>query len=218
MAAKFEQRVIVINEGFTERERTNLSTGAVKSRVTMTIDSQPILHDLNEEKLGEGPARAIAAAIRAGIKNITELAKGATLEKRKRAKEELARGVRSALQRYSGGRTGTKEPSGSVRLFNDSGRLADGLEVRQNTAEGNWTINVPANRLDPSTFKNRGDFVAMLTRLRELVPALRDPTSIPEVKRAIERGIRDLLIRELDRADELRTRIARQVFDLLSPF
>lgn len=207
------QTSIVINEGLTERQRT---TGAgTKSRYTIEVKSEPILHELNEEQLGKGPAEAIAEAIRNGIKSITEFAKPTTLRQRDAAKRALERGAAWAKRRYAGGRTGQKAPSGSVRLFNDSGRLADGVVAQQNVSEGAWTINVTANRLDPSTFKSREDFVSMVDRLRSMVPAMRDPTAVPAVREAIADGIRNLLIRELKRTDDLLVARARAVLGLL---
>lgn len=207
------QTSIVINEGLTERQRT--TSAGTKSRYTITVQSEPILHEFSEEQLGKGPAEAIAEAIRTGIKNIVEVATPATLAARERGKRALERSAAWAKRRYSGGRTGQKAPSGSVRLFNDSGRLADGVVAQQNTQEKNWTINVTANRLDPSTFKSREEFVGMVDRLRALVPALRDPLSVPAVKEAIADGIRGLLIRELKRTDDLLVARARAVLGLL---
>ena len=207
------QDVIVINEGFQERRRT---TGAgTKSRYTLTVTAEPIIHDFSEEKLGQGPAEAIRDAIIKQIKAIGEVANLATIKRRKQATDALARGVSSAVKRYSGGRTGTKAPSGSVRLFNDSGRLADGIFVRQNTEEKNWTINVPANRLDPSTFKNQGDFVSMVNRLRSYVPVLANPFSDRDVAKAIENGMSEVLIRVLQKGEDLRAARAKAAMGLI---
>lgn len=207
------QTSIVINEGLTERQRTTSS--GTKSRYTITVDAEPILHEFSEEQLGKGPAEAIAEAIRTGIKNITEIAAPMTRRAREVGKRAVERGAPWAVRRFSGGRTGTKAPSGSVRLFNDSGRLADGVVAQQNTQEKNWTINVPANRLDPSTFKSREQFVAMVDRLRALVPALTNPLGVPAVREAIVEGVRGLMIRELKRTDELRLARLRAVVGLL---
>ena len=83
------QDVIAINVGFSERRRTT-STGT-KSRYTFEIDAEPILHNLSQEKLGDGPAHAIARAITAQIKNITEVVSLPTRQKRERAKQYATR-------------------------------------------------------------------------------------------------------------------------------
>lgn len=194
------QDVIVINEGFQERRRTT-STGT-KSRYTITVTAEPIIHNFSEEKLGEGPAEAIKAAIVKQIKGITEVANLSTIKRRQSAARSIQAGKTDA--RYSGGRIGAMPPSGSVRLFNDSGRLADGIFVRQNPQEKNWTINVPANRLDPSTFKSFASFTSMVNRLRELVPALVNPFGDRDVIKAIEAGIDGVLLRVLEKGEDLR--------------
>ena len=197
------QDVIAINVGFSERRRTT-STGT-KSRYTFEIDAQPILHNLSQEKLGDGPAHAIAKALTAQIKNIADVAALATREKRERGKRALAAGAAWAVKRYSGGRTGTKAPSGSVRYANDSGRLAEGVFVRQNPEETNWTINVPANRLDPSTFGSYPAFLAWVARLRSHVPVLANPLGVAEVRQAIRNSVDVLIQVEKDRTGALRT-------------
>ena len=73
------------------------------------------------------------------------------------------------------------------KMFNDSGRLAAGIAVMQNPEEEGFTINVTANRLRPETF-GAGAFDRMITRLRELVPALRggiETLQDPAVREAI---------------------------------
>src|SRR3990167_2825752 len=207
------QDVIVINEGFQERRRT--TSAGTKSRYTLTVTAEPIIHDFSEEKLGEGPAMAIRDAITKQIKAITEVVKLSTLKRREQSKDALARGVPSAVARYSGGRTGAKAPSGSVRFGNDSGRLAEGIFVRQNTAEKNWTIKVPANRLDPSTFKVYGDFLAMVERLRAHVPVLANPFGDRDVAKAIEKGIGEVLIRALKKGEDLRAARAKAAMGLV---
>lgn len=189
------QDTIVINEGFEERQRTTSS--GTKSRFTFSIKSEPIFHNFDPIALGAKPAAAIRDAISAGIRAIAAAASPATLLKRKYARAALERGAKWAVTRYAGGRTGVTAPGGGDALFNDSGRLAGGIFVRQNPAEKSWTVNVPANRLDPSTFADRGAFVAMVDRLRALVPAIANPFSIPAVITAIESTLNEVLVRKL---------------------
>ncbi len=207
------QETIVINAGFEERQRT--TSNGTKSRYTLSVSSEPVFHRFDPTKLGEGPALAIRAAIADGIKAISTSASPGTILRRKSAERAIERGAPHAVRRYSGGRTGSTTPGRSDKLFNDSLRLVEGLFVRQNPAENNWTINVPANRLDPSTFKERSDFIAMVDRLRDLVPALRNPLSLPAVKRAIDASIDELLQNERDRTSQLRLELIRQAVSFL---
>lgn len=90
-------------------------------RFRVEIESEPITHDFDEAALGEGPARAIAAAIAEGIRAITEPAAAATIRARRAA------GILS------------------TRLFNATGKLARGIDA---IARGEaWSINAPADRL-----------------------------------------------------------------------
>lgn len=196
------QDVVVLNDfgGSSFERRTRTTSSGTKDRYTMTIKAEPIVHDFDKLKLGQGPAIAIRDLIRRQIKAIGAFAKPGTIAKREAAVRALARGADWAQRRYSGGRTGTKEPNTSWRLFNDSGRLADGLEVRENKAEGSWTINVPANRLNPAPDGHRSftaaAFERMLLQLVEHVPALRGGAEIlrdDTVKKAITQATADAI-------------------------
>jgi hypothetical protein len=230
------QDVIVLNDYAERRVRT---TGAgTKSRVTLSIKAEPILHDLSETNLGAGPAAAIQAAIQKQIQNITEVADPATILRRRNARRLLEGGIiqenRAArntwtgkkwiaegkghlvgvdglatIARYSGGRTGAMPPTGSVRLFNDSGRLAKSIFVRQNPQEENWTINVAANRLDESTF-TQAAFMRMLQRLYAHVPVLANPLKDEDVLKAITQGIGDVAIKAIEKGENLRAEIAKR--------
>lgn len=145
---------ITINEPYTARS----------GNVSITVESEPVVHTFDERALGEGPAKAISDAIAAGIRAITETAAASTVAKRKRT-----------------------NPGASDRLFNDSGTLAAGIAAIASGVD--WLITVPPNRLDPATtFATR-----MMARLRELVPALNDPLSVPAVKAAIEASVRKMI-------------------------
>ncbi len=213
-----KQTTIVINEGLSERQRTTRS--GVKSRFTLEVQAEPIVHNLSHEALGAEVAVAIRDAIAAQIRSIAENVLPSTLLMRKYAKHAFERSSRWAVKRYAGGRTGATPPGDTAQLFNDSGRLANGLSIRQNTAEDAFTINSPKNRLDPSTFRGQNQFVAMTDRLRRLVPALGNPQSlwqVPNVRLALGKSVGDVLVRKLDKsfsdASKLRAEIARQGFE-----
>jgi hypothetical protein len=165
---------------FEERERKS-----GKKHVTISVTSTPISVHLDPLALGKPMAEVIAKAIADGIRAIRETASAETLLKRKYAATAFAAGKRWAVARYSGGRTGAKPPRPeNDRLFNDSGRLADGIIAMPNAKEQAWTVNTTANRLDRSTFSG-GAFERMIQRLAELVPALRgNPLELPEVRAA----------------------------------
>lgn len=191
-AVAITQDVFIIGEGLSERART--TSKGTKSRFTLSVRVDPVIVNLNELALGAGPAEALRKAISDGIKAISETASPATLLKRKYAETAIQAGKRWATKRYAGGKMGGMAPNSSDKLFNDSGRLAAGVFVRQNPKEGSWTVNVPANRLDPSEFKDRGVFAGMVQRLRNLVPVLRDPTQSPHVRQAIQKTMEQMLV------------------------
>lgn len=148
------------------------------ARASVEVEADVLEHDFDAQDLGEPVAAAIAEAIRAGIRGIGQRASAATVEYRERAKAALARGAGWAVRRY-----GTRTPDVTDRLFNDSGALAD---LKAEAVGDEWRIVTPPQRTDtPRTFTG-GEFEAMLARLRQLVPALRDPLSVPAVQRAIE--------------------------------
>jgi hypothetical protein len=152
-----------------------------KERTTIEIVSEPLLMDLDELALGAGPADAVRDRLSKDTKAITgdaqsggSTAAPSTLARRKAAADNPA--APANRKRYSGGRTGFKAPNQTVRLFNDSGRLADGWFVRENKEDRAWTVNAPANRLDPTTFGP--GFDAMLERFRALMPVLKDSRAL----------------------------------------
>ena len=180
----------------TERGGTTSSGKARKKRFTLEVKSEPLLLDLDELMLGAGPAEAIQELISSQISHITQDAKPATVAFRARAARDLAAGKPWARKRYGGGRTGVKPPGQGAKLFNDSGRLAEGIFVRQNRKDNTFTVNVPANRLDPSTFSGGAQALAEMTqRLVKLVPAL-DPRKLSTyqpVKSAISKAVKDMV-------------------------
>ena len=112
------------------------------------------------------------------------------MARRRRAAAELKNGGSTRLRRgsnvtsgdlvkrrYVAARVSSSEygpPGTSARFGSDSNLLYAGWFLRQNNAEGTWTVNVPANRLDPSTFN--GGLAALqrfVEHLTALIPALR---------------------------------------------
>lgn len=199
MASGITQDTVVINDlnGLRLEQRTRTTKNGTSVRYSIGITSEPILHDLDPIKLGDGPAQAIVGVIRRQIRGIGEFASLATRKKRESAARAFAKGEDWAMRRYTGGRTGMMQPNQTGRLFNDSGRLEFGLFARENKVEKTWTINVPANRLDPTTFVGGAAAMAkMFDQLRRLVPALRNPQTLidsPEVIAALNASIKGLI-------------------------
>lgn len=204
--------VVIINDAEYHSAKFAERTGGKKARRTIEVRSQPLLMDFDETALGAKPAEAIKEALKASIKGILAVAAQATLERRARAKKRLSGGITerqdayrrrgkhyqgSYEKRYTGGRMGPMMPGQTVRVFNDSGRLAEGLAVRQNVQDKSFTINVPINRLDPSEFKP-GLFDQMLNRLRSLVPELADGRRLlmnAKVRQALDQSIQDAIMK-----------------------
>jgi hypothetical protein len=204
MASGITQDTVVINDlnGLRLEQRTRTTKSGTATRYSVGITSEPILHDLDPIKLGEGPAKAIVDVIRRQVRGITEFASLATRKRRESAAKAFARGEEWAMDRYAGGRIGMMPPNTTGRLFNDSGRLEFGLFARENKVEKSWTINVPANRLDPKTFNGGVAAMAgMFDRLRRLVPALNNPRTLidsPEVAASINASLRQLAVTRKD--------------------
>lgn len=204
MAVSQTSKVVVINDlstvAATERIRT---TGAgTKTRFTVDIKSEPVGVVVDPKLLGAPVAAAIAKRVADGIRGITVTASESTLLFRKYAADALAKGKGWARRRYSGGRTAAASPDQSDRLFNDSGRLANGVVARAQD-DGSYTINVTANRLDPSTF-GLASFLGMIARLFELVDVLRDPSLLsrdPGVEQAIELATEKAVVVMKDASD-----------------
>lgn len=168
-----------------------------KARYTFEIKSEPLLFDLNELALGGKLAEVWAQRIRDNTNGIAVRASDATIAMRTKAAAALAAGASWATKRYAGGRIGAMAPNQSDKLFNDSGRLAKGIFVRQNLTDASYTVNVPANRMNRESFGAGYD--AMVARFVELVPML-DPKKAlgdPAIERAVKESV-DQMVTKLE--------------------
>ena len=180
MPSGYSQDVVILNDfsgpdagGSIERRERTSPAGDTSVRYSMSISAEPMLHDFNPLRLGAGPSKAIVAKLRELMSTFVGKATLATQDKRMRARTALAIGHPSTVARYTGGRTGASTPNvdGQGRLYFDSGRFANGLVAMENKDEGGWTINVPANRLDPRTFGGgESAIVAFYQRLVRDIP------------------------------------------------
>lgn len=182
----YTQDVVVLNDfsGVTYEQRTRTSpSGKTSVRYSLSVEAEPLLNNLDGVYLGTEPAAAIRDLLEMQTRDIGEFAKKATIDKRKAALNAYHKGKSWAIARYSGGRTGPMYPmaADTKRIGLDSGRLAAGWYVMQNAVEQSFSINVPANRFEPSTW---GGSIASLnlwvSRFVSLIPALREPKSILE--------------------------------------
>lgn len=190
-----EQKTITIGQGFAERQRTTSS--GTKSRFTTEIKAETVDVDLDEKLIAGPVALVLKDVLEKQIKAISEPASSGTILARKYAADAVAKDAPWAMRRYSGGKTGLKSPGKSDNLFNDSGRLAEGLSVRANPSENAFTINVPSNRFDPSTFASEASFREMLFKFKSLVPALAQPEKLldnPDVQKTLKDGLANTLI------------------------
>ena len=191
----------------SQRKRTT-KKGKVSTRTTIEIESEPLVHVFDDTALGAGPAQAIKEALERGIKAINQTARPSTLAFRRRARKALTAGASWAKNRYKPlrGDATNRLPGHSDRLFNDSNTLAEGLFVRQNTAEKNFTVNVPSSR-----FTSHTEHLA--ERLVQLVPALSSPRSMlndREVTKAIEESLDLLIAKARNIADAKRAQMRLQ--------
>ncbi len=189
--------VVVLCEGLDKRtsSRTTLySSGRVRSssrdRMTMTIKSEPLVFNLDPKALGASVTGPIAEVLRERVSMISSPASEGTLRYRDRALKAFVQGKRWAVKRYSGGKIGSIPPARSNSLFNDSGRFARGIAVGA-TKDG-FVVNVPANRLDPTTTDGDAGVIRIWQKLVALVPELASPEMLMNdlrVRRGIEQGV-----------------------------
>lgn len=192
---------LVLYDNFKIRRRT-LKSGATRDKVTIEIETEPLLFELDEMVLGQPAADAVKEIIQSQINGISKRVSDATLERRKRAHKDAGRS-RWYKKRYSGGRTGDTPPGpNSTQWGVDSGRMANNLTVRDNPTDASYTVNVVANRLKQETF-GKG-FLAFVQELSRLVPAIGNPRSMIGDKR-FERGVNEavnlMITKGKDRAD-----------------
>jgi hypothetical protein len=179
------------------------STGRVQYSVT--IESEPLVHDFDPKSLGAPVAVAMADSLRKKVLAISETASLNTLKARRSAergltnaadfkemqrgafaKKEIAAGRGDLLKagpsgawvmkRYGGGKLGFMPPNQTNRKFNDSGRMAKSI-VAQPSDEA-WHINIAANRLDPTTTSGELGVQRIWRQLVRLVPAFEKPMTM----------------------------------------
>jgi hypothetical protein len=215
------------------------ASGGVK--MTIRIESEPLHHVFDPKTLGAPIAAAIASTFKRKMKEISAIAKPATLRMRKAAerainhtapehkamsktafaKKEAKEGRGHllgpsgawAVKRYSGGKMGPMAPNQSDRAFNDSGRFAESIAT--GWAEDAWRINVAANRLDETTTSGELGVRRIWNKLTQLVPAFGNPALLfdePEVKQGLQDSLEQLIIKaEKTREQLTRARVMAKI-------
>lgn len=190
------QDVVVLNNpsdwsSLARRERTT-STGT-HVRYSVNVTCTPVVTDFGVLKKMEATSAAIVSVLRKGIEGITAMASASTQHKR----AMMSNAATNA--RYTGGKMGYMPPDGvspQGRLFNDSGRLAQGLFARRNAEEDGFTVNVPAARLNPETAGGgEATVVRWWSQLVALVPAFKGGDALFGVKE-----VHDAVLADVDSA------------------
>lgn len=189
------ESMIVIAEG---RELRTSKSG--KTRCTIHVTSEELIHNFSPKQLAAGPAAAIANFYRQALRNIQEVASPATLRNRKVAAKAFALGKAWAVQRYSGGKMGPMAPNQTDREFNDSGRMAASIAVNA-SSDGSYRVNVAANRLNGAT----GNFERIWAKLVSLIPEFEDFEKLLNnsfVNAAVQKAVGGTITKTAKRAND----------------
>lgn len=190
---------------------SNLTSGAItgrlgrtradgtrgRARMSIQIQSEPLVHNFDELALGHGPAQAAAKALADKVRKIGEPVRESTQLTRKYQENAYQRGEAWVRRRFGGPKMGPRAPdAGKREYFNHSGTFADSIVGTENRTEKAWTVNVAASRLDPRTSRSVSEFKFITDSLRRLVPEMDDPrllAELPEVQAAVSKSIEDLI-------------------------
>jgi hypothetical protein len=197
------------------RKRT-LKSGKVKARVTIEVESEPIIHHWTNRDIGKGPAEAIVKGLQKQMQRFGNVMQS-TFERRQRQAAQGERGgmTRSYRRHFMGGRIGHMPPQGGNKLFINSGRLLKGLFARHNPRDGTWTVNVPANRLnpDPLMWPSTAAFQRMLDRWKGAVN-YREITSSSEYQKELTNSVNEMLTKVAAINAMKRQQLRRAIFKL----
>lgn len=201
---------------------SNLSAGAIRgrlgrtrkdgtrgrARMTIEIQSEPLVHNFDELQLGHEPAQAAARALADRVRKINQPVAESTQLTRKYQEAAYQRGEAWARARFGGPRLGPRAPDpGKREHFNHSGTFADSIVGTENLTEKAWTVNVAASRLDPRTSRNASEFSFITNTLRRLIPEFDNPrllAELPEVRAAVEKSIDSLVFKAAALGEKLR--------------
>lgn len=206
---------MIINQGL--KSRTSKSG---KQTFSVSVTAEPIIINTGPAAFIAPVAQAVAHHLKERMRGISETASKATLKARKAAEMAMQAGKPWATKRYAGGRIGAMPPNKSDRLFNDSGRFADGLVAAYVGKDGTFRINVPANRLDPSTTSDGQAGVARIwQRLVQLIPEFADAGKLMEndvIRATAKRSMSNMIKKAKATQDKLAVDAVRGLFNIAS--
>ncbi len=197
--------VTILNEGLEMR-----TSKSGKTRATIRVIAEPLVHVWDKEAMSKGPAQAIAHHFRERIKGLSETAAPATIRARAVAAKAFAAGKPWAMKRYGGGRMGPMAPNQSDRLFNDSGRMAASITANA-SSDGAWRVNVAANRLAGEEAQK------IWARLVALIPEFGDSSLLLEsdiVKASIAKASKMIVTKAEASANEAGFEVVMKVLEL----
>lgn len=201
-------------KGQLGRERKNGTRG--NARMTIEIKSEPLVHVFDDVAQAQLLASASAEVLRKKVTSISETASPRTLETRKYQETAYKNGEAWAVGRFGfRGQMGPRHFDGGGRMFNHSGTFAQSIVATPNKTEGNATINVAKNRLDPTT-SGAGEFRHITDALIRLVPELGDPAALmqtPEVMKALDDSVEQMIFNAAKRNKQLRGQLGAALID-----
>lgn len=185
------------------------STG--RSRTTLEVVADPVLVDLNEQRLGQPIAEAIAEQVRASLLASQAMAAPSTVQQRGAAARAYAAGKPWAKRAYGGGKIGGTPPNpSSLQKGVDSGRLAKSLVMRFVPSAGMHILNVAANRLGPEFRERRPEFVPWL-----ITSIVQPSLSSERVSKAVHDSLGDAIVKVADGRAAARKRLVDNARALL---
>lgn len=175
MAVSTRKNILAINEFGTARvvgrSRKSKRTGKFgKERVSIEIQSEPVLFNLDEKVLNEAIAKRQAEAIKRKLEQGGPPLQASSVDAREVAERAYWEDRNWAKRRFSGGRIGQTPPMpGNRNMFKHSGRLAH-VTARYVKRSKAWVVNVPANRLNQATFGTPQQFENFLQKFLRFAP------------------------------------------------
>lgn len=201
--------VLAINDfaSIVARQTRSKKTGKLgKARITMEIDAQPVLFDLQDPKLLKEVAERQTHLIKSKLSGGGAPVPKKTAQEREVMENAYWANKKWAERRFSGGKMRHTPPRpGERNLFFHSGRLHQSIKSRYVKKTKSWVINVAANRLQQSSFGTHQQYQNFLNKLLGHVPLLdaRRYVKSSEYHRNLDKWI-DRSVRVLKRNSELK--------------
>ena len=220
------QETIILHGPFRQRIRHGKTTS--KARITLEVKTKPLYHHFDEFSLGKGPATVLRDILSKAITDYSGTVAPATVVAREKAARAYDRGRSWAVKRYAGKRRKDGEmdkrsmgdtPPKMSRLRdkrNFSGRLAQGLFVRENKTEKSFTVNFPASRFSSDTFYF-SELQQATEQLGRDIPVFGNPRLAfqePAMQAAVRDSIHELIADATSRNRALKRRLRQEILAL----